>query len=186
MALYPCHRSAHTRHPRAHCAEFHRRRLTLPMKINHRQESTISHSNAKKSKSYKYVFFIWMLEARVYFSLNVRLINVLIILKVFAFLKCQRINNSNYKQLRTNLPKSLCVILVARVIFFTFFLSTQYLFLQSTNLLVLSLRKCYYLCCLEHKWSVQDADINCVTDLWGTSFASIRERVQFSRSLSLE
>ena len=33
---------------------------------------------------------------------------------------------------------------------------------------------------------MQDADINCVTDLCtGTSFASIHERVQFSRSLSL-
>lgn len=35
-ALYPCC-FAHTRHPRAHCAGFHRRRSTLRMKINHRQ-----------------------------------------------------------------------------------------------------------------------------------------------------
>jgi len=73
-----------------------------------------------------------MLEARGYFSLLYHQCHQLIILEISRFVNVKgptiRITNN-----RTNLPKGFCVILVARVIFFTFFPLNIYFCNQRTR-----------------------------------------------------
>jgi len=128
MTLYPCHRSAHTRHPRAHCAEFHRRRLTLRMKINHRPGSTISHAlMLEKSESYKYAFNMDVGSSRIFFSL-LSDSSVNDFQRYRDFHKCRRTNRFELQITEQNLPKSLRVILASRGLFSSLSFHTIFIF----------------------------------------------------------